>query len=131
MSKRTKGQSALLAIEKRLLETGMSKGEFQEKSGISSSTMSQWRTGQFNPSSGALNRAAEVLGVPVEYFSMDQNGETEEISVSPSDLLDHTIKYALFGDDARLATDADLQAVYSFARFIISQKKKEDGNDAV
>ena len=55
-------------IELRLAELGMSKAEFYAKSGISSASFSQWRTGVYNPSAKKLARAAKVLGISEDYL---------------------------------------------------------------
>lgn len=58
-------------IEMRLSQIGMSKAEFYRKSGISSASFSQWRTGTYNPSKKKLSKAAEVLSVSVGYLTGD------------------------------------------------------------
>ena len=55
-------------IEIRLSEIGMTKAEFYKKSGISSASFSQWRTGKYKPSEKNLVKAAEVLGVSYSYL---------------------------------------------------------------
>lgn len=55
-------------IEVKLIETGMSKAEFYEKSGISSASYSQWNTGLYNPSKRKLESAAKCLGTTYEYL---------------------------------------------------------------
>lgn len=76
-------------IEIRLSEIGMTKAEFYKKSGISSASLSQWRTGKYKPSEKNLAKAAEVLGVSYSYLL---NG-VEEKEIAPttagkSDVLD-------------------------------------------
>lgn len=76
-------------IEIRLSEIGMTKAEFYKKSGISSASLSQWRTGKYKPSEKNLVKAAEVLGVSYSYLL---NG-VEEKEIAPttagkSDVLD-------------------------------------------
>lgn len=60
--------SVLRRIEIRLAEIEMPKQAFYEKSGISSGSYSQWNTGMHSPSLKKLQKAALVLGVPVEYL---------------------------------------------------------------
>lgn len=55
-------------IEIRLTELSMSKADFYEKSGISSASYSQWNTGKYKPSKVKLQKAAEVLGLDVNYL---------------------------------------------------------------
>lgn len=56
-------------IEMRLSQIGMSKAEFYSRSGISSASFSQWRTGTYKPSRKKLVKAADVLSVPVDYLT--------------------------------------------------------------
>lgn len=55
-------------IEMRLSEIGMSKAEFYNKSGISSASFSQWRTGTYKPSRKKLANASLAIGLPVDYL---------------------------------------------------------------
>ena len=55
-------------IEVRLSEIGMSKADFYSKSGVSSASFSQWKTGLYKPSEKKLMQAAECLGVSYEYL---------------------------------------------------------------
>lgn len=56
-------------IEIRLSEINMSKAEFYKLSGISSASLSQWRTGIYNPTRKKLESAAECLGLSYEYLT--------------------------------------------------------------
>ncbi len=50
-------------IEIRLSEIGMSKADFYAKSGISSASFSQWKSGMYKASEKKLKSAAEVIGM--------------------------------------------------------------------
>jgi transcriptional regulator with XRE-family HTH domain len=52
----------------RLSEIGMSKADFYDRSGISSASFSQWRTGTYKPSLKKMENAAAVLGVSSDYL---------------------------------------------------------------
>lgn len=56
----------LKRIELRIIELGMTKTEFYEKSGISSATYSQWNTNTFQPSKRKLMAAASALKMTYE-----------------------------------------------------------------
>ena len=64
-------------IEMRLSEINMTKAEFYERSGISSASLSQWRTGLYNPTRKKLESAATCLGVSYEYLAFGSE-ETEK-----------------------------------------------------
>ena len=57
------GRLVVKMVESALAQRGMSKGEFYEKSGISSATFSQWRTGQYEPSAANLKKIQDLLGI--------------------------------------------------------------------
>lgn len=57
------GRDVVEAVEKKLKEIDMPKGEFYKKSGISSATFSQWRNGTYEPSTENLSRIEECLGL--------------------------------------------------------------------
>lgn len=94
--------SVLRRIEIRLAEIEMPKQVFYEKSGISSGSYSQWNTGMHSPSLKKLQKAALVLGVPVEYLlygdapaasegakkALTETSERESISPAKRALLD-------------------------------------------
>lgn len=71
----TKG--VLRRIELRLTEIDMEKGEFYNKSGISSGSYSQWNTEAHQPSLKKLRAAASVLGVSLEYLLYGDGAEKE------------------------------------------------------
>lgn len=55
-------------IEILVAEKQLSKEEFYSASGISSASYSQWNTGVHKPTKKKLAKAAEVLGVSLEYL---------------------------------------------------------------
>lgn len=60
------GKSFVELIERELKTRGISKGEFYKGSGISSSTFSQWRSGEYSPSSEGIKRVEDFLGMRFE-----------------------------------------------------------------
>lgn len=70
-------------IEIRLTELGMSKAEFYERSGVSSASYSQWNTGKYKPSKVKIQKAADVLGLDVDYLCY---GSTQKEN-TPSELV--------------------------------------------
>ncbi len=112
-------------IEIRLSEIGMTKAEFYKKSGISSASLSQWRTGKYNPSEKNLVKAAEVLGVSYAYLV---NGTEEETKIAPtadskSDILDE-VDVAFYGDYRELSED-DKATLRDMARIMRERRSKK------
>lgn len=62
-------------IEMRLKELGMSKAEFYSKSGISSASFSQWRTGVHEPTKDKIVAAAAAINVTVDYLLGNEEKE--------------------------------------------------------
>lgn len=111
-------------IEIRLSEIGMTKAEFYKKSGISSASFSQWRTGKYKPSEKNLTKAAEVLGVSYSYLL---NG-VEEKEIAPtttgkSDILDE-VDIAFYGDYRELSED-DKATLRDMARIMRERRSKK------
>lgn len=72
----------LKRIELRIIELGMTKTEFYEKSGISSATYSQWNTNTFQPSKRKLMGAASALKMTYEEL-VGEKPENEQKQKSP------------------------------------------------
>lgn len=68
-------RTMLLKIEYEIARQKMTKREFYEKSGVSSSLYSQWNTGTAKPTMKSIGRVAEALNLPVEFLV---GGKTEE-----------------------------------------------------
>lgn len=116
------GLAFVQMVELELAKRQIPKERFYKESGISSATMSQWRKRIYSPSSAAIKKIEEYLGVT---FTIEQKGNTPtngERSVSDDD-----IKFALFGGDGEI-TDEMFERVKKFAAFIKqeeAEKRKE------
>lgn len=117
------GLAFVQMVEVELKKRGIPKEQFYRESGISSATMSQWRKRIYSPSSAAIKKIEDYLGV---VFSIEQKEKTPtedgECQVSDDD-----IKFALFGGDSEI-TDAMYDEVRRFAAFVKhreAEKKKE------
>lgn len=69
------GAQLVLLIEKRLKEMGIKKGKFYSDTGISSSTMSQWRRGEYVPSSGSIKVLNDYLGLNLTLTEKPANAD--------------------------------------------------------
>lgn len=77
----------LKRIELRRIELGMSKTEFYEKSGISSTTYSQWNTNTFQPGRRKLMAAASVLKMTYEEL-VGEETTIEQKEIPPTEKVD-------------------------------------------
>lgn len=64
-----------MTIPQRIFETmkekGITQSELSRKSGVSTSTISDWKNKNKMPSSNKLSAIAEALGVPIEHLVND------------------------------------------------------------
>lgn len=111
-------------IEIRLSEIGMTKAEFYKKSGISSASFSQWRTGKYKPSEKNLVKAAEVLGVSYSYL-LDgvEEKEIAPTTAGKSDVLDQ-VDLAFYGEYKELSED-DKETVRDMVRVMRERRSKK------
>ena len=72
---KTEIDAILRRIEIRMATIGMTKEKFYEISGISSASFSQWNTGAHKPTNKKLAKAAETLGVSLEYLLYGEEKE--------------------------------------------------------
>ena len=89
--------------------------------GVSQTTLSDWKRGRSVPKLEKLKKLADYFGVSVEYLM--GNREPAE-NVSPrAPISDEDIKFTLFGD--RDIDDDVLEEVKAFARFARERKKQK------
>jgi len=71
------GLAFVQMVEIELKKRGIPKEQFYRESGISSATMSQWRKRIYSPSSAAIRKIEEYLGVE---FSLEQKEITPTLT---------------------------------------------------
>ena len=117
------GLAFVQMVEIELKKRGIPKEQFYRESGISSATMSQWRKRIYSPSSAAIKKIEEYLGI---VFTIEQK-EKAPAEPGKRSVSDDDIKFALFGGDGEI-TDAMYDEVRRFAAFVKqreAEKKKE------
>lgn len=71
------GKAIARIIDSELASRGISKAEFYENSGVSSATLSQWRTGKYDPTADKLAKIEKCLGISfADYEKSDMDDET-------------------------------------------------------
>ena len=93
-------------IEIRLSEINMSKADFYKLSGISSASLSQWRTGVYSPTRKKLESAAECLGLSYEYLAYGAEETEKTPALTDKDERDIARSVGKIMDD--LASSGDL-----------------------
>ena len=81
------GKAIARIIDSELASRGISKAEFYEKSGVSSATLSQWRTGKYDPTPDKLAKVEMCLGISFADYekSMGLLSEVLSESATPHD----------------------------------------------
>lgn len=104
------GLAFVQMVESELKKRGIPKEQFYRESGISSATMSQWRKRIYSPSSAAIRKIEEYLGVE---FSLEQKENTPTVS-GERDILNE-IDISFYGDYKELSED-DKEILRNMAR---------------
>ena len=95
------GLAFVQMVENELKRRGIPKERFYKESGISSATMSQWRKRIYSPSSAAIKKIEEYLGV---VFSIEQ----KEVAPTLTEKDERDIAKDLERIMAQLGTSGDL-----------------------
>ena len=109
------GKEIVKRIETELFLKDISKGEFYKSCGLNSTTMSNWRSGTFNPSPAKLQIVANYLGIDYEDLVSDnepQNDMDEETAEILQRVKEDYAYKALFRSTKDLTT-ADIYAAVS------------------
>ena len=114
------GLSFVQMVEAELKRRGIPKERFYRESGISSATMSQWRKRIYSPSSAAIKKIEDYLGIT---FSIEQK-EKAPTATGKRSVSDDDIMFALWGDTDDVGKD-DLDDVKRYAAFVRERKRKK------
>lgn len=84
-----------LRIDGLIASAGLKKADFSNKSGISTATLSQWRSGLYYPSQKKLAAASKCLDVSVAYLEYgDDSAQQEKPTAQGDGLSEFTEKEA-------------------------------------
>lgn len=74
------GITAARIVDTELASRGIAKSDFYSQSGVSSATLSQWRTGKYAPTQDKLNKIEKCLNISFsDYEKSDRDSETDEV----------------------------------------------------
>ena len=114
------GKEVARIVDSELASRGMSKAEFYAQSGVSSATMSQWRTGKYEPTPERLAKIEKCLGISLaDYEKSDMDDETADLLQSIRERQDLRILL-------HSAKDVPASSIYALISQI--EKMKEDEN---
>lgn len=111
------GKTIARIIDSELASRGISKQNFYDESGVSSATLSQWRTGKYEPTADKIAKVEKCLGISfADYEKSDESDELREMLRDRQDLriLLHSAK------------DVPASSIYALISQI--EKMKEDNS---
>ena len=128
-----KGGQIMYEIFSQLLQKfGVTAYKVSKATGISQSSLSDWKLGKATPKTGNMKKIADCFGVSVEYLMTGEEkegGETyylnEETTKIAQDIFENKELHLLF-DTARNAEPEDLKAVHNI---LLALKRKEQRYD--
>lgn len=97
--------------------------QVSKATGISQSTLSDWKKGRSVPKMDKMQKIAEFFGVSVEYL---MGTEKQKAPANKSEVSDEDIKFALFG--GATVTDEQYEEVKRFARYIAEHDIRPKGD---
>ena len=112
------GLAFVQMIEVELKKRNIPKEQFYKESGISSATMSQWRKRIYSPSSAAIAKIENYLGIT---FTIEQK-EKAPTGSGERDILDE-IDIAFYGEYKELTED-DKETVRDMVRVMRERRAK-------
>ena len=112
------GLAFVQMVEIELKNRHISKEQFYRESGISSATMSQWRKRIYSPSSAAIKKIEEYLGIE---FSLEQ--KEKPILPKKNERDGSEIMFALSRGGEQEITDEMFDEVKKFAAYIAQREK--------
>lgn len=108
---------------------GVKASEVARSTGVSTSTISAWKQGQYTPKSDKLQKIADYFGVSLEYLT---TGETqdgyyydEETAKLAQEIYQNPELHMLF-DATRDASASDLKAFYDMVLLMKRRERHED-----
>ena len=114
------GLAFVQMVERELKRRGIPKELFYKESGISSATMSQWRKRIYSPSSAAIRKIEEYLGV---VFSIEQKENAPTETDERIDMSD--VDVAFYGDYKELSDD-DQKTIRDMVRVMRERRANRD-----
>ena len=127
-----RGEQIMYEIFSKLLQThGITPYKVSKETGVSQSTLSDWKRGISTPKQDKLQKIADYLGVSLDYLMTGEEKEAdryyinEETAEMAQTLFKNRPLRVLF-DAAKDATPEDLETTYNM---LMALKKKERGNN--
>ena len=101
---------------------GYSQAELSEMLNVHQTAISQWERGNTFPDIVNLKAMAGLFGVSTDYLL---GADSEPVPVPAPAFKDADLKFALWGGDADTITEAQLEEVRRFAKFVAERDKEK------
>lgn len=117
------GLAFVQMVEAELKRRSIPKEQFYRESGVSSATMSQWRKRIYSPSSAAIKKIEDYLGI---VFSIEQKEKTPTVSGERDPIDD--VDLAFYGEYKELSDD-DKETVRDMVRVMRQRRAAKERNE--
>ena len=108
---------------------GVKAAEVARQTGVSTSTISAWKQGQYTPKADKLQKIADYFGVSVEYLATGESPTgyyyNEDAMQIAQEIYQNKDLHMLFD----MTRDASADELRDFARMIEIMQKRERGDD--
>lgn len=119
-------------FEQLLQKYGLTAYKVSKETGVTQSTLSDWKRGRSTPKTENMKKIADYFGVSVDYLMTGENKESEngyylniETAKAAQEIFENKELRMLF-DVQRDMSPEDLRALHGMA---LALKRKERGND--
>lgn len=119
-------------IESVLSEKGISKKEFYDACGLTSSAYSQWNTGKTSPSKKALHKVSDFLGLNYEWLTTGDGEKEKAPTDGEREIDEQNLKVAFFRGADPTLTDEEIDDMWDDAKdlrdlLIMKKRRERDG----
>ena len=97
-----------------LEKTGYKTAQVAKGTGISPSVFSDWKSGRYTPKMDKLKRIAEYFGIPVDYFTGEQEYYEDANARLLADFLKEKPEYQVLFDAVKTVKPSDIEFVRQF-----------------
>ncbi|QUH21462.1 helix-turn-helix domain-containing protein [Alkaliphilus sp. B6464] len=116
-----------LRVKELRKQLGLTQAEFAKKANISRTYLSDVENNRYNPSIDTLQNIANHLEVPLsDFFDTSTDNERKTIDDINKIVEKNKIETIAAHLDAEEFTDADLEDIEEFIKYVASRKKKRE-----
>lgn len=116
---------AMYEIYERLRnERGLSNADVSRATGVSTATLSQWKTGKYTPKQDKLEKIAAFLAVPAEYITSGTVSATDSETARMAEYIIENETVRLIVENIKELDEKERAWVLEAVRLIYNKKNK-------